>query len=387
MAKISPTSIKYMIYGKFKAEGAIEKPDIIGALFGQTEGLLGEDLDMRRLQKEGKIGRIEVDVESQNSKTIGNIQIPSALNKTETTLISAALETIEKIGPSTAKISVERIEDVRKNKRDFILKRAKELLTKVEDDMPKSREITHDLDHQTREGKIVKYGDDELPAGDLSNEEIIVVEGRADVLNLLRNSINNAIGMEGTKLPKTIKELSKEKKITLFVDGDRGGKLIVKNVTSNVEVQYIAFAPDGKEVEELTGKEILAALRKKIPRDEYFGNKKGRKRKQKTEEVEDNKKQEPGKKLKGDEPELEKLLEEVEDNKNVLLLDNNLKILKKTTRRGVFNAVKKSGKNFNAIVTDKATPGIIKTAEKFNITNIAAKNFTTSSEKVNLISL
>ena len=33
MAKISPVSIKYMIYAKFEADGMVEKPDVIGAVF------------------------------------------------------------------------------------------------------------------------------------------------------------------------------------------------------------------------------------------------------------------------------------------------------------------------------------------------------------------
>src|SRR3989338_1187762 len=121
MAKISPVSIKYMIKARFYAEGALEKPDVIGALFGQTEGLLGSDLEMRELQKEGKIGRIEVELERQNGKTVGTIEIPTALDQSETTLIAAAIETIERVGPTYAKIEIEKIEDVRGKKRDFII--------------------------------------------------------------------------------------------------------------------------------------------------------------------------------------------------------------------------------------------------------------------------
>jgi len=274
MGKISPVSIKYMIYASFEASGALEKPDVIGAVFGQTEGLLGSDLEMRDLQKEGKIGRIEVSVKSDNGKTTGKIEIPSALDKTETTLIAAAIETIERIGPSTAKIKIDKIEDVRQNKRDYILNRAKKLLEGIEEKMPKTKEIAKTIKLGTREDKIKEYGKEKLPAGNLKNEEIIVVEGRADVLNLLRNKIDNVIGMDGTKLPESIKELSYEKEIILFVDGDRGGKLIAKNVIDNARIDYIAFAPDGKEVEELSGKEILMALRKKIPIQEFLSHKK-----------------------------------------------------------------------------------------------------------------
>src|SRR3990167_1575643 len=128
MAKISPVSIKYMIYASFKAEGPLERPDVIGAVFGQTEGLLGSDMEMRELQKEGKIGRIEVGLEIVDGKSVGEIRIPTAMDKSETTLIAATLETIDRIGPTEAEIKVIKIEDVRGSKRDYILERAKQLL-------------------------------------------------------------------------------------------------------------------------------------------------------------------------------------------------------------------------------------------------------------------
>ena len=263
MGKISPVSIKYTVHANFTAQGSIEKPDVIGALFGQTEGLLGSELEMRELQKEGKIGRIEVELKSEDGKTIGKIQIPSALDKAETALIGAAIETIDKIGPTDAKIEIERIEDVRGGKREYIVDRAKKLLEQIQG-TSETREITNDLRVQSRISKIQEYGEEKLPAGDISGTEIIVVEGRADVINLLKNGINNVIGMNGTNLPQAIKELSYDKQVILFVDGDRGGRLIAKNVCDNAKIDYIASAPDGKEVEELVDKEILQALRKKV---------------------------------------------------------------------------------------------------------------------------
>ena len=268
MAKISPVSIKYMIYAGFEAEGPLEKPDVIGAIFGQTEGLLGSDLEMRELQKEGKIGRIEVDLNNVDGRTIGEIQLPSALDKSETTIIAATLETIDRIGPTEAKITISKIEDVRGNKRDFIIERAKKLLAGL--DGSGDMGMAKTLKEESRVSKIQEYGEERLPCGDVSGDELIVAEGRADVVNLLKNRVNNVIGMKGTKLPKAIAELGEEKEITLFVDGDRGGKLIAKNVCDHAKVVYIATAPDGKEVEELTGKEILQALRKRVPAKNFF---------------------------------------------------------------------------------------------------------------------
>jgi DNA primase len=270
MAKISPASIKYSITAAFEAEGPLEKPDVIGALFGQTEGLLGSDMELRELQKEGKIGRIEVESTKEGGKTKGEIIIPSALDKTETTIIAAALETIDKIGPTDAKITILEIEDVRGNKRDYIMDRAKQLLAGIKGAEVESQEMGQELRESSRVEKISSYGEEDLPAGDLSGNEIIVVEGRADVVNMLKHRINNVIGMQGTRFPKSITKLSEEKEITLFVDGDRGGKLIAQNVCDNAKVAYIAQAPDGKEVEELAGKELHMALRKKVKPEEFF---------------------------------------------------------------------------------------------------------------------
>jgi DNA primase len=270
MAKISPASIKYSITAEFQAEGPLEKPDVIGALFGQTEGLLGSDMELRELQKEGKIGRIEVESTTVGGKTHGEIIIPSALDKTETTIIAAALETIDKIGPTDAKVTITGIEDVRGNKRDYIMDRAKQLLANIKGGEIESQEMGQELRESARIDKIASFGEEDLPAGDLSGKEIIVVEGRADVVNMLKHRINNVVGMQGTRFPKSITKLSEEKEITLFVDGDRGGKLIAQNVCDNAKVAYIAQAPDGKEVEELAGKELHMALRKKVKPEEFF---------------------------------------------------------------------------------------------------------------------
>jgi len=97
-----------------------------------------------------------------------------------------------------------------------------------------------------------------------------VVEGRSDVLNLLKSGIKNAIAVEGTNIPRTISDLSKERVITAFVDGDRGGELILRELFQVAEVDFVARAPRGMEVEELTQKQIMKSLRNKIPGEQYM---------------------------------------------------------------------------------------------------------------------
>jgi len=267
MGKIAQTSSKYIINAKINAEGVIDKPDAIGAIFGQTEGLLGADLELRELQRSGRIGRIEVAIETKNGKSEGTIVIPSSLDKAETSIVAAALEIIERIGPCDAKVRVGGIEDVRISKRTQVIERAKELLrdlkTKV---LPDSQEIANEVSASVRVMEIQEYGKDRLASGPAidESEEIILVEGRADVVNLLKYGFKNAIAMNGTSVPETIIELSKKKTVVVFVDGDRGGNLILKSLFDCAEVDFITRAPPGKELEELTQKEIHKALRSRI---------------------------------------------------------------------------------------------------------------------------
>ena len=394
MAKISPVSIKYMIHASFTAEGALEKPDVIGAVFGQTEGLLGADLEMRELQKEGKIGRIEVELQRDGKKTTGTIQIPTALDQSETTLIAAAVETIERIGPTDAQIEVTKIEDVRGSKRDYIIERAKKLMQEVQGSTD-SREISKQIKEHTRSSDVTEYGDEKLPCGDLSGYEVIVVEGRADVMNLLRNGVKNVIAMNGTKLPESIRTLSKEKEITLFVDGDRGGKLIARNVVDNARVKYIAVAPDGKEVEELAGKEIFMSLRKKIPAEEFFRGRsfdrfgEGTPLRIAPEETPRIASEKTSKEFTDDDKkELRKLSSEIKDSGKALILDENMKVLKEVSARAASSALKRiDGKPYAVIIDGAVTGSLIDASEEAGIKAIMAANFSATSDKIQLLSL
>lgn len=266
-------TVKYVIKAHLNANGLVEKPDVIGAIFGQTEGLLGDELDLRELQKSGRIGRIEVNLETRSGKTFGTIIIPSSLDRVETAIIAAAVETVDRIGPCEARITVETIEDTRMMKRQYVIERAKEILQRlIHEVLPESKTLTERVREEVKSAELIEYGPEKLPAGPSVDESdhIIVVEGRADVLNLLKANIENVISLKGKDIPKTVIDLSKEKIITVFVDGDRGGDLIVKSLAEVADVDYVARAPDGKEVEELTRKEILACLRRKIPLSEYL---------------------------------------------------------------------------------------------------------------------
>ncbi|MCX6749966.1 MAG: DNA primase DnaG [Candidatus Pacearchaeota archaeon] len=382
MAKISPVSIKYMIHANFTAEGALEKPDVIGAIFGQTEGLLGAELEMRELQKEGKIGRIEVDLDRRDKMTTGKIKIPTALDQSETTLIAAAIETIERIGPSDSQIEVERIEDVRGSKRDYILERAKKLMSEIKGSTD-SREISNEIKDSAKTANIQEYGEERLPCGNISGREIIVVEGRADVVNLLRAGVNNVIAMNGTKLPNAIKELGKEKEITLFVDGDRGGKLIIQNVADNADIDYIVVAPDGKEVEELAGKEILMILRRRTPLNEFL-KREGMQKRESNENQSTPKRKELSEEQK---EKLKRILKENQDSGKAILLDESLKEIREISARGFGGSLRRVNEKPYVIVLDgTVTSSVIESAEDAGCQFIVAKNFAATSNNIQLLS-
>lgn len=403
MGKISPVSSKYIVHTQIQIDGVVDRPDVIGAVFGQTEGLLGSELELRELQRSGRIGRIEVKLDSKNGKAEGSIIIPSSLDKAETVIIAAALETIQRIGPCNAKVKVEKIEDVRISKRLFVIERAKELLRQLTDEiLPDSQEITDEVTSSVRMMEITEYGKDRLPAGPSieDSEEVVVVEGRADVINLLKHGIKNVIGMNGTSVPESIVELSKRKVLTLFVDGDRGGDLIIKAVSEMAEIDYVIKAPDGKEVEEITKKEIHKALRSKVAieqirmdiskvtdylrkpivrREQYRDQYREPMKEQYKER--DNRESQYSKETFKAQPKsvvakegLKKMLDDLVGTRGAYILDNNSNILGKVPTSELTTTIRdlNSG-NIYAIVFDGSiTKDIVSIAEKSNVKVLVA---------------
>jgi len=263
----SDFTTKYIIEVKFNIKGVVEKSDIVGAIFGQTEGLL-LDLDLRDLQKSGRIGRIEVENESKEGVSEGFIRIPSSLTRKETALLAATVETVSRVGPCEAEIFLIEIRDVRETKRQRIIERAAELLKEWDQKSLEQSEIEEQIDTDIKLREIISWGSDKLPAGPEvdRDQDLIIVEGRADVLNLLRIGIKNTIAVQGTQVPKSVVKLAKKKRtVTCFLDGDRGGTIILNELMQLITLDYVARAPDGFEVEELTRKQMVKALQNKRP--------------------------------------------------------------------------------------------------------------------------
>lgn len=394
MGKVSPVSTKYIIYTNITIEGFVDRPDVIGAIFGQTEGFLGQELELRELQRSGKVGRIEVKLDTVSGKSSGQIIIPCSLDKAETAIIAAALETIERIGPCNSKVKVEKIEDVRVSKREFVIARAKELLMNLQENvLPDSQEITEEVAQAVRMLEITEWGRERLPAGPAidESEEIVLVEGRADVLNLLKNGFKNAVAINGTSIPESIKELCKQKTVTAFVDGDRGGDMILKELMESTEIDYITKAPAGKEVEELTKKEMHIALRAKIAAEQFRFEINGAKRPQQIQaenirrvntNIREMNNREQQYQQKPQSPQIEKkskdnfreMLDDLVGTRGAYIIDKDYNILGKVPTTEL-EATLKNMKNVFAVVFDGSiTKEIAKSAENSNVNFVVATN-------------
>lgn len=258
---------KYRIHLTVQAEGVVDRSDVVGAIFGQIEGLLGSEMELRELQRQGRLGRIDVKVVSRQGRSSGEILVSTSLDRAETAILAASMETISRVGPCAAQVSVQNIEDIRITKRNQIIERAKSLLLEFEEPGIDPDSLIDAVRESQRIEKIETVGPDNVPAGPnvLNSDAIIVVEGRADVINLLRSGIKNAIAVEGTSVPGTIINMCHKKTATAFLDGDRGGDLILRELLEVTDIDFVAFPPRGESVEDLSRKEIIKALRNKVP--------------------------------------------------------------------------------------------------------------------------
>lgn len=266
--------VKYHVKLKFEVDGIVEKADIIGAIFGQTEGLLGPEMNLNELQKVSKVGRIEVNVDTKSNTTKGDALLPMSTDISTAALISAAIESIDKVGPFQGKFLLVGIDDIRAIKKKVIVDRAKKIIQEwATKTISEGEEMLRDVYDASKPGKLTAFGKAQLACGTgvFESPVIILVEGRADVINLLRAGFDNSIAIEGAKIDETITNLTSGKKVIAFLDGDRAADLILKELQGLVKIDKVLRAPTGKEVEECTPLEITEILKDVIePTDEQF---------------------------------------------------------------------------------------------------------------------
>ena len=369
MGKVAQDQAKYVIEAKLEAGGVIEKSDIVGAIFGQTEGLLGEELDLRELKEKGKVGRMDVEIERKDGKTEASIELPTSLDATDTALLGASLETIERAGPTGASIKVERIRDDRTSKRDYIVKRAKQLMEDIEEEKPSKQEINDEIKGEVREKQVTEFRGFTAGPEAERNKEVIIVEGKADVVTLLKHGVNNAVAIGGTDVPGGISKIAEDKDLTAFLDGDRGGDLILEELKEKAEPRFVARAPEGKEVEELSKQQVHEALRDKRP-VKYASS----------GEVDED----------IDEELKEGILEVLDDlvaTRAVNVLNEDLEVEEKAPLNKVENALRKADEAFALVLDGEVDNDLISMAEGYGIEYLAgmSRSDTASSGKLEIL--
>jgi len=262
----SSKAMKYMIRADIKVNGTVQRKDIIGAIMGQTEGLLGDDLELRKLQRSARVGHVDVETEVKNGKVHGNIFIPSSMDNVETAIIASSLETIDRIGPCDAVITVVEINDVRATKRNSVVERAKELLLNlVNSGEAASKTVVEEVRAVLTTGTATSYHGLTSGPNVENSDSLIIVEGRNDVRNLLNHGIKNAISADGAgDIKQELIDLANSKDtVILAIDGDRGGEMLFLQLFDMLKIDHVAQAPPGQEWELLPQKTITMCLQKK----------------------------------------------------------------------------------------------------------------------------
>ena len=359
-SKKEATHPKYIAKLEVSVNGVVETSDVIGAIFGQLEGLLGPELELKDLQRTGKIGRINIRLRREGEGSKGIVELYSGLDKVRTALLVAAMETIDKVGPYQASFKLIKIVDEREEKRNDIARRAAEILKSWSIEKEDSlRRLIEFVERESAKSNFILYGEEQLPAGRGIEEasEIIVVEGRADVMNLLKYGFDNVIAMGGAleRVPKSLEKLIEEKEAIAFVDGDRGGEMVLRTLLEQTDIDYVARAPEGKVVEELTAKEIRKALSSAVPADEVrreLGISPPRARLSIQHEVYEMRPKEINGRMIRIPEMFRGFYERVMNTDKVLLLDENLRVLKETSVAELLNELNES-KGVRYIVYDR----------------------------------
>lgn len=384
MAKLAQNFAKYSIHARMQAKGVVEKPDIIGAIFGQTEGLLGTELDLRELQRTGRIGRIEVDVQTNRGQSYAEIIIPSSLDASETSLLAASLETIDKVGPCDAEIEVVKVEDVRSQKRRYVIERAKDILKSMsESELPDSQRIAETIKEAVRTREVSSYHGLSCGPEALTSDEIIVVEGRADVINLLKNGIRNCIAIEGSKIPDAVIELTKQKTVTAFMDGDRGGDLDLKKLLVVADIDYVSRAEEGKEVEELAKKQIYKSLRDRMPVSQYLvmlKEREGQKELPTKQEAQEERQADEGAKLL-----LSSLLEELTGTHAAYLVNKDMQVISKLPISELGEMINDFSEVFAVVMDGKVNQDIVDVLAKRGVQYLVASGYKERVRAPNMI--
>lgn len=229
---------------------------------------------MKKLQKSGKLGRIDVDLRKEDKKTLGNVTIPNNLDQPTAALLAATLESIERVGPYDARFKLVGVEDIREEKRKRIMERAKDIMQRWSaSQRSEVIQMISQVSEVSDVGKIVSLAPDVEGGPEAeTSETLFIVEGRADLTTLMKAGVKNVVATNGVNIPQYVVNLTHRKKeVTVLADGDRVGDMIVKELLRRgAKIDYVSKAPQGREVEEMKPIEILDMISKRVDVKTYL---------------------------------------------------------------------------------------------------------------------
>ena len=396
--------------------GRVNQSDIIGAVFGQTEDVLGDALELRKLQKQNLIGRIEVDTEYTSDGTRGIITIPSHMDRTNTVIIAAALETIKKIGPCKAKARILKIENIKEIKIKKIIEHAKKVLEKFMNISIDSQELIDKVSSEVRMSQHIEYGDEKLVTGPNIDkfDDLIFVETLADLKNMLKYGIKNVVAFDDMSKKDTLKELADKHEIMVFVN--KGKEFLVKKLLEFADVDSYTKPEMNKRIHDLESKEIYKAIRSAIS-TEQIGSHKTSSRPESSHSVfpkpahrtfqkpphrsqqrpphrdfkrhdrsYDNRNERRSNVNNKDVETFTKKKGELKGTKQAFVIDKNMQILGKVPADSLIDTVRSIGRQVYSIVIDGSIPReLVVLAEKNRIKYLVGDSCDTRSRYVNII--
>lgn len=258
--------MRYTLFFDFKIEGEVEQSDIIGALLTLTSSY-SSNYGITKLQNLGKVGKLRIlkkaYEEKKVKKTMGVIEVPTDLDKADSSLLASIVEYVTRVKLFSSKFLLKSINDEEKISSTKFLNRAVEIYnTYFETDSLSPDSLKKTLFEITSSKKAVSCGDFTLGSTFHASQHTIVVEGRADVLTLSECNVTNTFALGGLDFEEQkVKEYLRPKTVTLFRDGDSGGSQIEKRLSRVVPISYYIEVPSKKSVEDLSKAEIFELIK------------------------------------------------------------------------------------------------------------------------------
>jgi DNA primase len=245
---------------KFQIAGIVNRNDILGTLYKKTN-TLGSEYGLSSLNQRKKLGLISINLfnDTKSNETTGQIKVPMKADEKTACLICAIIQTIDKVGSYKA---IFRFRDFQQESTNLVVKIVKRAKNIYQTKLLKYKQGISEI-IQSLFSNLMKIQIKEIHPGIwigpkyIESQEIYLLEGRADIVNLSKSGIYNTISVNGLDTPKQIQNYILNKTLTCMFDKDRGGETILYNLSSKYKIDFYIDLPDNSKVQELAKSQVL----------------------------------------------------------------------------------------------------------------------------------